>query len=77
MKEKIEDLIPRLDRFKQNVNVAFIDGDQGEKKRRSELSGCAHQLPTRMPLLTVSQRAGSDREAMPGIAEKRGCGSVY
>ena len=46
VKEKVEDLIPRLNRFKQNANAASIDGDQAEKKRRSELYGYAHRLLT-------------------------------
>jgi hypothetical protein len=42
VREKIEDLIPHLNRFKQNANAAIGDGDQAEKKRRSELFGYAH-----------------------------------
>ena len=46
VKEKIEDLIPRLNRFKENAKAASVDGDQGEKDRRSELSGYAHRFLT-------------------------------
>ena len=44
VREKIEDLIPHLNRFKKNANAAIGDGDQAEKRRRSELFGCAHRL---------------------------------
>jgi len=44
VKEKIEELIPRLNRFKQNANGVSVDGDQAEEKRRSELAGYAHRL---------------------------------
>ena len=46
VKEKIEELIPRLNAFKQNANAESIDGDQAEEKRRSDLAGCAHRLLT-------------------------------
>ena len=38
MKEKIDELIPLLKRFKQNFTAAACDGDQAERQRRSELS---------------------------------------
>ena len=38
VKEKIEEFIPLLERFKQDFTVARSDGDQAEKQRRSELS---------------------------------------
>ena len=37
VRERIEDLIPQLYRFKQNANAAIGDGDKAERKRRSEL----------------------------------------
>jgi hypothetical protein len=39
VRDQIEDLIPHLDRFKQNANTAIGDGDKAEKKRRSEFFG--------------------------------------
>lgn len=39
VKEKIGELIPLLKRFEQNFTTAASDGDQAEKRRRSELSG--------------------------------------
>jgi hypothetical protein len=50
VREKIEDLIPHLNRFKKNANAAVGDGDQPEKQRRSELFGYGHQLSI-MPTL--------------------------
>ena len=44
VREKIEDLIPHLNRFKKNANAAIGDGDQAEKQRRSELFGYGHRL---------------------------------
>ena len=45
VREKIEDLIPHLNRFKQNADAAMTDGDQAEKKRLSELSRYVSQPP--------------------------------
>ena len=42
MKEKAEELIPLLERFRQNIAVTTDDGDQAEKQRRSKLSRCVH-----------------------------------
>jgi hypothetical protein len=44
VREKIEDLIPHLSRFKQTVNAAVSDGDQAENERRSELFRYARQF---------------------------------
>jgi len=38
VKEKVEELIPLLERFKQHITAATLDGDQAEKQRRSKLS---------------------------------------
>ena len=38
VREKIEDLIPTLERLKQDTTVTTADGDHAEKQRRSELS---------------------------------------
>jgi hypothetical protein len=46
VREKVEDLIPYLNRFKQTVNAVVSDGDQAEKERRSELFRYARWLPT-------------------------------
>ena len=43
VREKIEDLIPTLERFKQNTTVSAADGDHAEKQRRSELSRYARR----------------------------------
>jgi hypothetical protein len=60
VKEKIEDLIPHLNRFKQNANAAATDGDQAEKERRSELSRCACQSLT-TPALVDGIRSALER----------------
>lgn len=46
VREKIEDLIPLLERLKQNVTATTVDGDQAEKQRRSELTRYACRLFT-------------------------------
>jgi len=38
VKEKIEDLIPQLGRFKQNITTTTIDGDPEESERRRGLA---------------------------------------
>jgi len=45
VKEKVEELVPMLERFRQNISVTTDGGDQAEKQRRSELSRCVHQSP--------------------------------
>ena len=77
VKEKIEDLIPCLNRFEQNSNPVSADGDQGEKKRCSELSGYAHRWLIPPTLLTVFQSVGRDQEAIQGTAGKGRCDPVY
>jgi len=44
VREKVKDLIPVLERFKQSITTATIDGDQAETQRRIELSRCARRL---------------------------------
>ena len=46
MKDKIEDLKPQLERFKQNITTATVDGDPGETGRRNELIRYARRLLT-------------------------------
>ena len=46
VREKIADLIPLMERFKQTIAVAVIDGDQEESQRRSELSRYARRFFT-------------------------------
>ncbi|KAF9649789.1 hypothetical protein BDM02DRAFT_3142078, partial [Thelephora ganbajun] len=46
VKDKIKDLKPQLDRFKQHITTTTIGGDPGETERRKELTKYAHQLVT-------------------------------
>ena len=50
VKEKIEDLIPHLNRFKRNADAAMANGDQAEKQRLRELSRYACQSPAALTL---------------------------
>jgi len=40
VKEKVEELIPLLERFRQNIALTTDGRDQAEERRRSELSRC-------------------------------------
>jgi hypothetical protein len=64
VKEKIEDLVPHLNRFKQNADAAMADGDQAEKNRLLELSRYAS------PSLATLSIANGLRSAL-GKIEKR------
>jgi hypothetical protein len=76
VKDKIEDLIPHLNRFKQHADTAVSDGDQAEKKRRSELFRYARRLLTTSASQRPSQRIGRDREEVARLTGKRRGGSV-
>ena len=49
MKEKVEELIPLLERFRENIAVTANGGDQAgdqaEEQRRSQLSRCVRRSP--------------------------------
>lgn len=51
VKEKIEDLVPQLYRFRQNADVSMSGGDQAEANRRLELSRYACWFPTTFVLV--------------------------
>jgi hypothetical protein len=44
VREGVEELIPHLKGFKQNVNTGTTDGDEGERERQSELFRYACRL---------------------------------
>lgn len=44
VKEKLEDLIPQLERFKQNITTTTVDGDPEETNRRKGLATCVPRL---------------------------------
>ena len=49
MKEKVEELIPWLERFRQHIAMTTDGRDQAEERRRSELSRCVRRsliIPT-------------------------------
>ena len=45
MKDKVEELIPLLERFRQHIALTTDGRDQAEERRRSELSRCVRRLP--------------------------------
>ncbi|KAF9784551.1 hypothetical protein BJ322DRAFT_851794 [Thelephora terrestris] len=44
VKDKIQELLPELDRLKQNFSTATLDGDPEEKNRREELVRALEQI---------------------------------
>ena len=50
MKDKVEELIPLLERFRQHIALTTDGRDQAEERRRSELSRCVRR-PLTMPTL--------------------------
>ena len=56
VKEKVEELVPQLDRFKQNITTTIVDGDPEETNRRIGLARCVHVLR-----LTVIMTATASR----------------
>ena len=64
VKEKVEDLVPHLYRFRQNANVATSGGDEAEANRRLELYRYVCWF------LTTSVLVNSLRSTLEGI-EKR------
>ena len=77
VKEKVEDLKPLMERFKQTITATKADGDQAENQRRSEFSRSARRsLTTPVFVNFSSQSVGRDREAIPGVAGEGSRGSV-
>jgi hypothetical protein len=78
VKEKMEDLVSLLDRFKQNITTTTIDGDPEETERRRKLTRCVRKsLASAHPYQRSLQRIGKDREAIAGTAGKKHCGSIH
>ena len=55
--EKIKDLKPQLDRFRQTITTATIDGDPEETGRRKELTRYAFRLVTTQTFVNGLHRA--------------------
>lgn len=53
MNEKVQDLIPLLERFKRDIAVTRTDGDQVENQQRSEFSRSARRSPATLSLVDV------------------------
>ena len=71
MEDKIQDLGPLLERFKQNITTTTTGGDPEETRRREMLSKYASQTIAMSILFgPSSQRVGRNREAIPGTLGK-------
>ena len=70
-----EELIPDLNRLKQNVNAGMVDGDEAEAKRRSELFRYARRLLA-MPAFVNSLCSTLDEieKRSRALLEKHGSG---
>ncbi|KAF9645137.1 hypothetical protein BDM02DRAFT_3271911, partial [Thelephora ganbajun] len=64
VKDKIKDLKPQLDRFKQNIITTHVDGDPEETGRRRELTSALEEIKKRSQELlakgTVTQFADKE-----------------
>ncbi|KAF9784512.1 hypothetical protein BJ322DRAFT_850660 [Thelephora terrestris] len=64
VKEKIQELLPQLDRFKKHIRTTKVDGDPEETNRREDLAGAfkqieeeAHKLSEKKPLARLADKA--------------------
>ena len=58
VKEKVEELVPQLDRFKQNIAITTVEGDPEETNRRMGLARYVHILrSTAIMAATTSYRS--------------------
>ena len=67
IKEKIEDLIPQLGRFKQNITTTTIDGDPEETDRHRGLTWYGHRL---MTALSIPNSCCSTFEKIEELSQK-------
>jgi len=65
--EKVEELLPQLDRFKQNIITKTVDGDPEETNRRRGLTVYVHRLITAP---TAPNRRCSTFEKIEEISQK-------
>ena len=80
VKEKVEELIPLLERFRQIIIVTKNDGDRAESQRRSEFSRCvppiAHHtvsvypLPSALEDIEKRSRVLLEKRAVAQLVEK-------
>ena len=68
VREKIEDLVPLLEGFKQIITTTVIDGDQAEKKRRSDLSRYACRFLS-VPTINGLRSALEDIEKQSSLSD--------
>ena len=65
VKEKVEELVPQLDRFKQNITTATIEGDPEETERRRGLAGYVPQLATAVIITNIIEAHSSTSKNYP------------
>lgn len=53
MEEKVEDLIPKLERFKRDITAAGTGGGRAGGQQSSEFSRCARQSPATLALVDI------------------------
>ena len=72
MKEKVDDLLPLLEWFKQNVAVTQADGDQAENQRRSDFSRYVNRSLTILAVVDDLLRALEEIEKRSRVLLDKG-----
>ena len=74
VKEKVEELIPQLDRFKQNISATTVDGDPEETDRRVGLT--RYVLPS-MTIMTATANRRSTFKQVEELSQKLSAKSAF
>ena len=74
VKEKVEELIPQLDRFKQNISTTTVDEDPEETDRRVGLARCVLRS---MAIVTATASCRSTFKQVEELSEKLSAKSSF
>jgi len=77
VKEKVEELIPVLERFKENIAMTAHGGDQAENQRRSVLSRCVRRPPILPTLVNGVVSALEEIEKRSRVLLEKGTGARF
>jgi len=77
VKEKLKELLPLLERFKQNITVTKADGDQAENQRRSEFSRYANRSLTVLAVVDDLLRALEEIEKKSRALLEKGAAARF
>ena len=76
VKEKVEELVPQLDRFKQNITTTTVDGDPEETNRRMGLARYVHALRS-TAIMTATASRRSTFKQVEELSEKLSAKSAF